>query len=86
MSHCSRIYYKNVCNRYLNLTNVKLTTEQFNDIIYCLDHPKEVPMSIRAKVADFTNTKLITPFNGTIDITEEILLSNINNSNILLVL
>lgn len=63
----------------MNLANTKLTTEQFSDIIYCLEHPKEVPMSIRVKVADFTNTKLITPSNEIIDITESVVNLNLNN-------
>jgi hypothetical protein len=73
MTYCPRIYFSNVCNSYLDLSDFELSSEDFDKIMYCLLNPEEVPMSLWADVVDFTNSVIISPNNEQKEITRDLL-------------
>ena len=82
MTYYSEIYRGNICNRHLNLSNAKLTYQELQDIFYCLIHQEIIPLSIRTRTANFTNTRVYSDSKPEEFVTIDLLPQELQNSSI----
>ena len=54
----NKLYYDNVCNRCLDLSNLQLSPSDWINILWCLNHQELLPPAIRVNIVDLRRTNI----------------------------